>query len=187
MLVVVPVWGVYTLRLMQFLITMDAHCRGTVKRGGVLNHSKEKSPKLDLVVVRVNKAGDVCNARPCHNCLDMMKAVGIRKVYYSVSPTELVCENVKDMVSIQASSVTKHIEKINGNPLVDQPEKYYEHLLKEKFPDSIKLHNLESFVEHNLKNVLPKHKVKYHSKNSDTFVWIVDSNNIPVIKAILID
>jgi hypothetical protein len=180
----VPAWGVYTLRLMPFLITTVAHCRGTAKRGGVFYQGKDqKSPKLDLVVVRVNKSGDACNARPCYNCLDMMKAVGIRKVYYSVSSTELVCENVKDMVSIQSSSVTKHIEKLKGNKVVDDPEKYYEQLLKKNFPESIKTYNLENFITHNLKNVLPNYKIKIDSSEGNKYVWIINSNNTPIIKA----
>jgi hypothetical protein len=59
-----------------------------------------------------------------------MKAVGIRKVYYSTAPNELICENVKDMISIQSSSVSKIYEKNYGNKLVDDPIKYYEDLIK---------------------------------------------------------
>ena len=67
------------------------------------------------MVVRVNKLGDICNARPCYNCLDMMKAVGIRKVYYSISPNEIICEKVKDMISIQASMVDKNVDNIKSS------------------------------------------------------------------------
>ncbi len=132
------------------------------------------------------KAGEPYNARPCHKCLEMMRAVGIRKVYYSVSATEIVCENVKDMISIQSSSLTKHIEKLRDKVDIDNPELYYENLLKKKFPDVIKIHNLKNFVKHNLVNVLPNFKIKYHSINGSNFVLILNSKNICIIKSKLI-
>ena len=46
-------------------------------------------------------------SRPCHKCLQLLKTVGIRKVYYTTGiGDELVCEYVKDMVSIECSSST---------------------------------------------------------------------------------
>ena len=173
--------GVYTLRLAPLLATLVAHSRLTGNAGGVLNEAKPKNQKLDIVVVRVNRAGETCNARPCHNCLNMMKAVGIRKVHYSVSATEMVCENVKDMISIQTSSVAKHIERLNGNCLVDSSDKYYEDLLRKYFPPAIRRYNLDSFVRYNLSNVLPTYKVKLDG--SKHLVWILDSTDNPVIQA----
>ncbi len=117
----------------------------------------------------------------------MMKAVGIRRVHYSVSPTELVCENVKDMISIQASSVSKHVEKLNGNCMVDEnPDTFYESLLKKNFPPTVKRYNLDSFIRHNLINVLPTYKVTIKGKDGNQIVWILDSNEQVVIKASVI-
>jgi hypothetical protein len=149
--------------------------------GGALNQANSKNQKLDIVVIRVNRSGETCNARPCHNCLSMMKAVGIRKVHYSVSPNELVSENVKDMVSIQASSVTKYLDKIKGNNNFNTPDKYYEKLLTENFPTSIRQYNLDSFIRYNLLNVLPLHKVVID--NTKHLVWILDTLDNPIIKA----
>ncbi len=118
-----------------------------------------------------------------------MKAVGIRRVHYSVSPTELVCENVKDMISIQASTVSKHVEKINGTcDVVDDenPHKFYEYLLKKNFPTSIKRYNLDSFIQYNLSNDLPTYKVKIVGKNDKQVVWILNTNEQVVIKASVI-
>lgn len=178
--------GVYTLRLAPLSTTLVAHSLLTRNAGGVLNEAKPKNQKLDIVVVRVNRAGETCNARPCHNCLCMMKAVGIRKVHYSVSPTEMVCESVKDMISIQSSSVTKHIAKLNGlcSDDVDSSDKYYEHLLRKYFPPTIRRYNLDSFVRYNLSNVLPTYKVKMDG--SKHIVWILDSADNAVIQAALI-
>jgi hypothetical protein len=133
------------------------------------------------VVIRINRTGDICNARPCHNCLNMMKAVGIRKVYYSTAPNELICENVKDMISIQSSSVSKIYEKNYGNKLVDDPIKYYENLIKKYFPSNIKKYNLDIFIKYNLTIFLPNYQVKVDKKND--LVWIINDKGYPIIQA----
>lgn len=103
------------------------------------------------------KDGSTANARPCFNCLKMMKDVGINKVYYSTGAVEsLVSENVKHMVSIQSSTITRYFYNINHN--LDEnnsKELYFENLMKKLFPKEIKEKNLIYFLEHNFKNVLP--------------------------------
>lgn len=183
-LVVVPSLEAYTQRLTRFSITLVRICLSIGEKGGAFyQEDSKRNQKLSLAVVRINKAGDACNARPCYNCLELMKLVGIKKVYYSVALNNVVCENVKDMVSIQSSSVAKHIEKLNGNELVDIPDKYYENLLKIYFPSIIKSKNLQSFIQYNLMNVLPNHKIVI-KKNC---VSIIDSVDRLVIQAILVN
>jgi len=171
-------------RLALLLIISDAHCHLKRKRGGVFYGTKQKNTKLDIVVVRVNRSGEFCNARPCFNCLNMMKVVGIRRVYYSINPDEVICENIRDMVSIQSSSVTRHIEKLNGNQFVDDIDMYYQNLLVKLFPSTIRKYNLDKFIIHNLSNVLPTYEVKIDIRSH--VVWILDSNKKPVIKSELI-
>ncbi len=88
------------------------------KLGGVFKESKErKLKKYDVFVVRINKPSKpstnqtsdtkLVNARPCAHCLDMMKSVGIRRVYYSDDYGDIICENVKDMISIHTSKVAQ--------------------------------------------------------------------------------
>jgi tRNA(Arg) A34 adenosine deaminase TadA len=62
-----------------------------------------KLKKIDLVVIRVNASGKLMNSRPCLYCLQLMKAVGIRNVYYS-TPETIVKESVKTMVSTHITS-----------------------------------------------------------------------------------
>lgn len=38
-----------------------------------------------ILVVRINKAGELRNAKPCAHCMLYLKHVGIRKVYYSTN------------------------------------------------------------------------------------------------------
>jgi tRNA(Arg) A34 adenosine deaminase TadA len=136
--------------------------------------------KYNLIVIRKNQCGGTCNARPCYKCLDMMKIYGIKKVYYSIGNDEnIICENVKDMISIHSSSVTKFFDKCNDVPL----HEYYEHLLKVKFPSEVKLYNLELFINYNLLNVLPNYKVKI-VKNK--YITIINNKNLIIVEAILV-
>ena len=36
------------------------------------NKTKNRS-KIDIIVIRINKTNQLCNARPCYNCLELMK------------------------------------------------------------------------------------------------------------------
>lgn len=154
------------------------------KKTGWILDARAKS-KLDLVVVRVNRNGETCNARPCHNCLNMMKTVGIRRVYYSVSSDVVICENVRDMISIQSSSVDKYLDLINNTCYKDH-NTYYENLLKKYFPTIIRKYNLDNFIQYNLSHLLPNHRVVLNTFNSTTYVWITDINNNEIIKATVI-
>lgn len=139
--------------------------------------NNKKRMNYDIMVVRINKYGTTSNARPCNNCLNIMKQSGIRKVYYSVENNTIVCENVQNMISIHKSSITRMLEGIDGNP-----ESYYEALIKKYFPPIVRKFNLKNFINYNLNNVLPRHKVLIANIN----VCIMDCNNNIVIKSILI-
>jgi hypothetical protein len=147
-----------------------------------INYKKRK--KIDLFVIRINKTGDLCNGRPCYNCLNIMKAVGIRKVYYSVSNNTIISENVDEMVSIQASYVTRDIDikKINKEKSLCI-KNYYDNLLRNQFPDIIKKYNLYKFIEYNLSIILPNYKFEIYNN----YVHIIDPYGNVLIKALIIE
>lgn len=122
----------------------------------------------------------MCNSRPCYNCLAMMKTVGIRKVHYSDNNGEIVSETVKDMFSIQASSVTRFIHQLNNDIRITNIQ-YFENLLKELIPTSIRKINFDNFVKHNMSNVLPMHTYVIETSYGKSIVTIFDSNNNKVI------
>jgi tRNA(Arg) A34 adenosine deaminase TadA len=138
------------------------------------NHNKKN---IDMIVVRVNKMGETLNARPCFQCVNMMRAAGIHKIYYSVSNNILVCENVKDIISIQSSAVTRHIYQLKNNIKNFSTEKYYESLLKIIFPKIIKKINLENFLKYNFVNVLPTYKTQLNTIHGHSYISIYDTNN----------
>lgn len=128
-----------------------------------------------MIVIRVNNKGELCSSRPCYNCLDMMKTVGIKRVYYSDDKGNIVVETVKDMISIQASVVTKHIHNLK-NEVKEDNNTYFQNLLKRLFPPEIKKENFEKFVKHNLNNVLPEHTYIFKNSDGTTIVSILDKD-----------
>ena len=107
------------------------------------------------------------NARPCYNCLDMMRAVGIKRVYYSVDDN-IVCENVSNMVSINSSSVLRFLERTMYNaPSTDK--EYFIRLIKMKMPNELRLKNIMFFVNYNLFDVLPDFNYSLTKKHFNIF------------------
>jgi len=39
--------------------------------------------KCDLVIIRVNKSGEIMNSQPCKKCQQYIKSIGLRTTYYS--------------------------------------------------------------------------------------------------------
>jgi uncharacterized CHY-type Zn-finger protein len=152
-----------------------------VINGGVLNISQKKNvKKLDILVFRVTKEGSAANARPCYNCLNMMKNVGIRKVFYSTgNEDEVICEHVKNMISIQASSVTRLLD--NKKKVFNDKDTYYISLLKNYFPEQVKYKNLEYFINHNFKNIFPHYNIVINNN----LVYIYNDKNDIIIKSYL--
>jgi hypothetical protein len=128
----------------------------------------------------------MANSRPCYNCLEMMKAVGIRKVYYSDNKGNIVCESVKDMISIQASIVAKIIYNLDYPGKIITWENYFENLLKRLFPSKIKKINFDNFIKYNLVNVLPDFSYTIEKENNINIITIKDSFNNKVLTSILI-
>lgn len=106
-----------------------------------------------------------------------MKNIGIKKVYYTTgNKDELVSEHVKDMISIQASVVTKLIDTMHTS---FDKDKYYNNLLKTNFPDKIKYQNLKYFINFNFKNIFPN----YNLIEKNNKIYIYNENNKLVIKS----
>jgi len=144
--------------------------------------------KLDLIVLRITKDRSLANARPCFNCLNMMKDIGIKKVYYSTGINEeIICEQVKNMVSIQSSSVTRlldtnSIKEEEKYRLMKDKEYYYLSLFKNLFPRKIKYQNLMYFIDYNFKNIFPNYNINivtnkvyfYNDKNNIIMESIIE-------------
>ena len=163
-----------------------------------IDSQERKAKKYDIFVVRINKPRDnvtdeptLVNARPCFNCLNMMKSVGIRRVYYSDDSGNIIYENVRDMISIHTSKVAQRFEisKINRNgPLVNQNQinqtEYYDNMIK-GIPNVMKQINYQYFVEYNFKSISDNYKLECKTNSGCMHVNIINMSNI-ILKTICI-
>jgi hypothetical protein len=85
------------------------------------------------------------------------------------------------MISIEASSVTRHLD-ITHNKLYNNNNTYYRDLLVNYFPEYTTLYNLNCFITYNLQNLLPTYIVKIINNS----VIILDTENNIVVDAIII-
>ena len=122
------------------------------KKGNVLKKN------IDLYVIRIKNQIDLGNARPCYNCVQLLKAVGIRRVYYSTGEDyNFEYEKVSHMISIQASSTRQYIDSGKAIQLIKvNKDEYYWNLLLKNFPKKICEIHFDKFVKYNLLDVLPK-------------------------------
>ena len=78
-----------------------------------LNYPRNEVRGKDIVVIRINKNLALKNSRPCSMCIEKMKKLGIRKVYYSNNDGEMICEDVKTMTSEHISAGNKVLARKN--------------------------------------------------------------------------
>lgn len=95
------------------------------------------------MVVRADVNGCLVNARPCYQCTLMMKDLKIHKVYYSID-NMIVCEKIADMISINRSYHTKHVDIVQ-NCAPTSFIKYYQHVM-DKMPHHTKRRNVDHFI-----------------------------------------
>jgi hypothetical protein len=142
------------------------------------------------MVIRIDKK-DKCNiklvnARPCHGCLEMMKSIGIRRVYYSDDYGNIIHENVKDMVSIHASHVMMKYDNINKTHLTDQQKKdYWDQIIKNKIPQVIKETSFNIFINNDFNIIKTNYKLIIIKIDHIKKVDIINMKNV-VVKTILL-
>ncbi len=147
------------------------------------NFNVKNQKKGDLLVIRINNNGNLCNSRPCINCLKMMKDVKIKKVYYTNNDGELVVEQVKDMISVCTTSVSHEHHFIKTKIKLSKSE-YVETILKTEFPDQVKKHSLGLFIKNYLNDF--DYKFILEEKNGKGYFTILNSRNIEIKKSSII-
>lgn len=60
-----------------------------------------------IVIIRINSLGQLQNARPCINCTKLIRAAGIKTIYYSMDDGTFKREYTQYFLSIQQSSMDK--------------------------------------------------------------------------------
>lgn len=64
---------------------------------GTQGRKKITPRKLHMYVIRINKAGELTESKPCSHCRQIMADYGIRKVTYSTKEGMLVTESLATM------------------------------------------------------------------------------------------
>ena len=63
---------------------------------------KIKKEKMNLIVLRINKGGNLCESAPCHHCtleLAKNKNIHIDRLYYSRADGTITCIKFKEWVT----------------------------------------------------------------------------------------
>jgi hypothetical protein len=74
-----------------------------------------KNNRMDLIILRVNKYGQLCNSAPCYHCTRFLettktkKLITINRIYYSKNNGKIYNIKFNDWVLLQNSN--KHISK----------------------------------------------------------------------------
>jgi cytidine deaminase len=69
-----------------------------------------KKTKMDLIVIRINKLGNLCESAPCFHCtqeLSESKTTSINKLYYSRNDGTITCIKFSDWVDQGTSHISK--------------------------------------------------------------------------------
>ena len=115
----------------------------------------------------------------------IIRLQNVNKIYYSTGiGNEIVCEIVKDMLSLQTSSVTKHLLALSNTSIKNL--NYFENLLIKKFPSKIKEENLLYFIKYNFKNILPECSYIIKNENYNKIIIFYNKDNKYLIQSIII-
>jgi hypothetical protein len=85
---------------------------GKIGTGGKKN--KNNGDKYHILVIRIDRNGNLKNSKPCSDCIQFMKTFGgIRNIYYTDSDGILICEKLTDIRSDHNSKGTRAILRDN--------------------------------------------------------------------------
>ena len=68
--------------------------------------------KTKLIVIRIDAYGNLCDSKPCKECISVIKSFGIKKIYYSIAGGLLV-ENILKINNTHCSAAQRNLSN-NG-------------------------------------------------------------------------
>jgi hypothetical protein len=92
------------------LIKTHAEIDALQKLENYIRRKKIKSQKMNLIVLRVNKSGNLCESAPCYHCTQELigsSIIQIDKLYYSRSDQTITCVKFKDWINSGYCHVSK--------------------------------------------------------------------------------
>jgi hypothetical protein len=171
-----------------------------ITEGGVLNEANtnknKNGKKYDIFVIRIGCSNNTCkldnniqlvNSRPCYHCLNMMKVIGIRRVYYTNDIGEIIYENVKDMFSIHISNISRRYDLLKLSSTCYN--NHLDYLIKTQIPNTMKEISYRNFINYNFKSISNKYNIlEENIKKNNSYsikISILDLNN-NIIKIIIL-
>lgn len=102
-------------------IKTHAEMDALIKVKKLLRCKKIKKNKMNLIVIRVNKSGNLCESAPCLHCTRELandNSIVIDKLLYSRSDGTISCVKFSDYVCFETQYVSKGwrwLERKNNN------------------------------------------------------------------------
>ena len=91
-------------------MTTHAEMDALKKLNNLFRVQKCKKQQMDLIVIRVNKSGNLCESAPCFHCtkeLEKKKIVSINNLYFSRSDGSITCVKFSEWVNNKNLHVSK--------------------------------------------------------------------------------
>ncbi len=60
---------------------------------------KDIPKKINILVIRYNSDGYLMDSKPCKDCIEMMRAIGIHKVYHSTPEHKITAIKLQNLHS----------------------------------------------------------------------------------------
>lgn len=67
------------------------HATHHAELGAILGMSRDKTKGSDVYVIRLSKSGKLMLSKPCQMCEDLLRYVGVKRVFYSVDENTIEC------------------------------------------------------------------------------------------------
>ena len=91
-------WSINRNRVQRWAQKFRAHGCGHATHhaelGAILGVAREKTQGADVYVVRVNKRDNLLLSKPCPMCEEVLRHVGVKRVFYSVDDDTIECYRV---------------------------------------------------------------------------------------------
>jgi deoxycytidylate deaminase len=91
-------WSINRNRVQRWAQKFRAHGCGHATHhaelGAILGIAREKTQGADVYVVRVNKRDNLLLSKPCPMCEEVLRHVGVKRVFYSVDDDTIECYRV---------------------------------------------------------------------------------------------
>ena len=82
------------------------------KVGTAYKKFQRKIKSITLVVIRMDRNGSMCDSKPCVDCLNSIRNLGIRKMYYSNENGKIEFKRTRDIHSTRQTGCRQRYFKI---------------------------------------------------------------------------